>query len=245
MRKFLVTIQYNGKNYNGWQKNSNSKSVQGEIENALGKLFSIPVSVEGVSRTDTGVSAKEYYFTFCADTKLPTSRIPFKLNRFLQKDIQAYEAVEVDLDFALRKRVKSKTYVYKVYSSDHLLPLINRDAYHVKEKLDVEKMNEQAQLLVGKHDFSAFSTKGGDDKNPIKTLYSTRVSQNEDGIISISLTGDGFLYNMVRIIAGTLIDVGRGKIDNISNVLLLKDRQNAGLTLPAKALTLQKVDIQL
>ena len=245
MRKFLVTIQYNGKNYNGWQKNSNSKSVQGEIENALGKLFSIPVSVEGVSRTDTGVSAKEYYFTFCADTKLPTSRIPFKLNRFLQKDIQAYEAVEVDLDFALRKRVKSKTYVYKVYSSDHLLPLINRDAYHVKEKLDVEKMNEQAQLLVGKHDFSAFSTKGGDDKNPIKTLYFTRVSQNEDGIISISLTGDGFLYNMVRIIAGTLIDVGRGKIDNISNVLLLKDRQNAGLTLPAKALTLQKVDIQL
>lgn len=245
MRKFLVTIQYNGKNYNGWQKNSNSKSVQGEIENALGKLFSIPVSVEGVSRTDTGVSAKEYYFTFCADTKLPTSRIPFKLNRFLQKDIQAYEAVEVDLDFALRKRVKSKTYVYKVYSSDHLLPLINRDAYHVKEKLDVEKMNEQAQTLVGLHDFSAFSTKGGDDKNPIKTLYSAHVSQNEDGIISISLTGDGFLYNMVRIIAGTLIDVGRGKIDNISNVLLLKDRQNAGLTLPAKALTLQKIELDL
>ena len=245
MRKFLVTIQYNGKNYNGWQKNSNSKSVQGEIENALGKLFSIPVSVEGVSRTDTGVSAKEYYFTFCADTKLPTSRIPFKLNRFLQKDIQAYEAVEVDLDFALRKRVKSKTYVYKVYSSDHLLPLINRDAYHVKEKLDVEKMNEQAQTLVGLHDFSAFSTKGGDDKNPLKTLYSAHVSQNEDGIISISLTGDGFLYNMVRIIAGTLIDVGRGKIDNISNVLLLKDRQNAGLTLPAKALTLQKIELDL
>ena len=245
MRKFLVTIQYNGKNYNGWQKNSNSKSVQGEIENALGKLFSIPVSVEGVSRTDTGVSAKEYYFTFCADTKLPTSRIPFKLNRFLQKDIQAYEAVEVDLDFALRKRVKSKTYVYKVYSSDHLLPLINRDAYHVKEKLDVEKMNEQAKLLVGKHDFSAFCSQGGDDKNPIKTLYSAHVSQNEDGIISISLTGDGFLYNMVRIIAGTLIDVGRGKIDNISNVLLLKDRQNAGLTLPAKALTLQKIELDL
>ena len=245
MRKFLVTIQYNGKNYNGWQKNSNSKSVQGEIEDALGKLFSIPVSVEGVSRTDTGVSAKEYYFTFCADTKLPTSRIPFKLNRFLQKDIQAYEAVEVDIDFALRKRVSSKTYVYKIYSSPHLLPLLNRDAYHVKEKLDVEKMNEQAQLLVGKHDFSAFSTKGGDDKNPIKTLYSAHVSQNEDGIISISLTGDGFLYNMVRIIAGTLIDVGRGKIDNISNVLLLKDRQNAGLTLPAKALTLQKIELDL
>ena len=245
MRKFLVTIQYNGKNYNGWQKNSNSKTVQGEIENALYKLFSTNIEVEGVSRTDSGVSAKEYYFCFSADTKLPTSRIPFKLNRFLQKDIQAYNAIEVDLDFALRKRVKSKTYVYKVYSCDHLLPLLNRDAYHVKEKLDVAKMNEQAKLLIGKHDFSSFASKGGDDKNPIKTLYSAHVSQNEDGIISISLTGDGFLYNMVRIIAGTLIDVGRGKIESIADVLMKKDRQNAGLTLPSKALTLQKVDITL
>lgn len=245
MRKFLATIQYNGKNYNGWQKNGNGKTVQDEVENALSKLFETPIQVEGVSRTDGGVSAKEYFITFCVDTKLPTNRIPYKMNRFLQKDVQAYNAIEVDIDFALRKRVRSKTYVYKIYSSPHLLPLLNRDAYHVKEYLDVNKMHEQAQTLVGLHDFSAFCSQGGDDKNPYKTIYFISVKNNDDGTISIIVRGDGFLYNMVRIIAGTLVDVGCGKTESVKDVLGSKDRQKAGLTLPAKALTLQKIELDL
>lgn len=245
MRRFLVTIQYNGKNYTGWQKNGNGKSIQDEVENALYKLFETTINVEGVSRTDSGVSAQEYYISFCVDTKLPTNRIPFKMNRFLQKDVQAYKAQEVDLSFNVRKSVKNKTYVYKIYSSEYLLPLLNRDAYLVKEKLNVEKMNEQAKLLVGRHNFTAFSSKGGDDKTPVKTIYDAKVTKNSDGIISISLTGDGFLYNMVRIIAGTLIDVGCGKINNLQDVLLSKNRQNAGLTLPPKALTLQKIELEI
>ena len=106
-------------------------------------------------------------------------------------------------------------------------------------------MNEQAKLLVGRHNFTAFSSKGGDDKTPVKTIYDAKVTKNSDGIISISLTGDGFLYNMVRIIAGTLIDVGCGKINNLQDVLLSKNRQNAGLTLPPKALTLQKIELEI
>ena len=243
MRKFVITIQYNGKNYNGWQKNANGKSIQEEIEKALKSLFLQDIEAVGASRTDSGVSAKQYPVCFSADTKLPVERIPYKLNRFLPKDIQAYEVKEVSEDFDLRKRVIKKTYVYSIYVSPHSLPLINPTAYKV-DNFDENKVKKAMEYLVGKHDLTAFVTKGGDYTNPIKTIYSATL-EKEGCIYKMKICGDGFGYNTIRIIAGTLVKIGQeGKAEDIKEIIQSKDRQNAGITLPPKGLVLDSVEIK-
>ena len=244
MRKFLLKIQYNGKNYGGWQYNDGVKTVQGEVEKALSSLFGVPVSAEGSSRTDAGVSAIEYPLCFCADTKLPVERVPYKLNRFLPNDIQAFYAEEVPLSFNLRKQIVSKTYRYKFYSSPFLFPVLGKDALRVKEPLDLSAMRSALDCLIGKHDLSAFTSKGGDGNSNIKTIYSASLTE-ENGIYSLYITASGFPYNGVRIIAGTLIEVGKKANPSLlSEVLLSKKRENAGATLPPKALTLIKTEIK-
>ncbi len=242
MRKFVITIQYNGKNYCGWQKNSNGKSIQEEVEKALTSLFGEQTEAIGASRTDSGVSAKEYPVCFIANTKLPTERIPFKLNRFLPKDIQVYAVKEVDLDFNLRKNVVKKTYVYSIYVSEHILPLVNPSAYKV-DKLNLEIVQKALSHLVGKHDLTAFVTPGGDYTTPIKNIYSATLEQ--DGCIcKIKICGDGFGYNTIRIIAGTLIKISQqGKADDLIKIMESKNRQNAGITLPPKGLVLESVEV--
>ena len=243
MRKFVITIQYNGKNYNGWQKNTNGKSIQEEVEKALKSLFLQDIEAIGASRTDSGVSAKQYPVCFCADTKLPVDRIPYKLNRFLPKDIQAYEVKEVDKDFDLRKSVIKKTYVYSIYVSPFSLPLINPTAYKV-DTFDEHKVKKAMEYLVGKHDLTAFVTKGGDYTSPVKTIHSATLEK--DGCIyKMKICGDGFGYNTIRIIAGTLVKIGQdGKAEDIKEIIESKDRQNAGITLPPKGLVLDSVEIK-
>ncbi len=245
MRRFLVGIQFNGRNYSGWQRQKNAKTVQGEVEGALNKLFLTDIAVQGCSRTDSGVSAEEYFFHFDADTKLPEGRVCFKLNRFLPNDIQAFLSKEVSSTFNALSDVKNKTYVYSLYVSEHKLPLYNRDRLQIEDKLDVERMDREAQVLVGRHDFSSFRTvgyeDGSKDKSCVRKINFISVTQN-GARVDIKINGDGFLYNMVRIISGTLVDVGRGKISSLSEVLNAKDRSKAGETLSPKGLKLLKVN---
>lgn len=242
MRRFLVNLQFCGKNYNGFQKNGEQKTIQGELENAIFKLFNQNIDITGVSRTDAGVSAYEYYFHFDADTKLPADRVAFKLNRFLPADIQCQQSVEVPFSFDARKNCVAKTYEYLLYKSEHLKPLLNKFSVKVSPSINVESMKKAANYLIGKHDFSAFMTSSSSKSSRIKTVNFINIFTREDNLV-IAINADGFLYNMVRIIVGTLISAGVGEIppEKIKTILESKNRENAGLTMPPKGLTLKKV----
>ena len=246
MRKFLCELQFNGKNYFGYQINENAKTVQQELQTALKKLFDKEIVAEGCSRTDSGVSAWQYYFCFCADTKLPADRVAYKLNRFLPKDIQCQNSMEVPVDYNLRKKVKSKTYLYKIYDGEHLQPLLNRDAVFVEGKLDVDQMQDCAKVLLGKHNFKSFCNINADTKTFVRTIFNIQVLK-EKNFINILITADGFLYNMCRVIAGTLVECGKGKLNkqDLQNLLSVEDRsKNCAKTMPAKALVLHSVNLQ-
>lgn len=245
MRRFLVKLEFNGKHYSGWQKQSNAETVQGEVEKALSKLFGVQTTCQGCSRTDAGVSALCYYFHFDADTKLPADRVAFKLNRFLPKDIQAQESKEVPLAFDARRSVKGKTYSYTFYVSPHVRPLLSSDHVQIETSFDLEKVKREAQALVGTHDFSSFRTIGYEDNTDKKTTVRTITAiefDEHNGELIVSITGDGFLYNMVRIVCGTLVEIGTGKLDDLNSILEAKDRSKAGKTLPPKGLKL--IDVQ-
>ena len=161
MRKFLIDLQFNGKKYFGFQKNGEQKTIQRELEIATKKLFEQDISVVGCSRTDKGVSAKQFFATFECETKLPADRVTFKLNRFLPKDIQCQKSVEVDKSFDLRKSVKSKTYRYSIYCGEHIKPLLTNSVF-VEGNLDFEYMKECAKTLIGKHNFKSFCNQNAD-----------------------------------------------------------------------------------
>lgn len=244
MRRFLVKIQYDGRRYSGWQKQKNAQTVQGEIDEALSKLFGEEIRSVGCSRTDAGVSAEEYYFHFDADTKLPEGRVCFKLNRFLPPDIQAQESKEVAPTFDARRDVTGKTYVYSFYVSAHRMPLLSRDRVQIERSVNVEEMRRQAQCLVGTHDFASFRTvgyeEGSQTKSTVRTLRAVEIRQ--DGVkLDLYFTGDGFLYNMVRILSGSLLAVGIGEIGDLKAVLEARNRSLAGETLPPKGLRLHRV----
>lgn len=243
MRKFLVELQFSGKAYCGWQRQADRKTVQGEVEKALKSLFGTDTEAFGCSRTDSGVGAKRYYFHFSADTRLPEERIAYKLNRFLPKDIQAQNSREIPKDADARKDVRSKTYVYSFYDGEHLKPLINSCSYFVKGQLDLEKMNKACACLEGKHDFSAMRNVSAEKASPVKTVFRALVEKTADGY-EFRVSGDGFLYNSVRIMAGTVIMAGAGKIapGDVAKIILSKDRANAGPTLPPKGLRLDSVE---
>ncbi|MBQ7374107.1 MAG: tRNA pseudouridine(38-40) synthase TruA [Clostridia bacterium] len=245
MRKFLIEIQYNGKNYSGFQRVNNGVSISDKICYSLKKLFGQKIEINGCSRTDAGVSAESYYFDFSVDTKLPTGRIPFKLNRFLPKDIQAISAREVGDNFHARFSAKSKTYEYAFYLSEHTLPLLNPKNYKLKPTINVEKMISACELFIGKHDFSAFKTTSNDDKSCVRTIFSSCILRDGNKLI-FRICGDGFLYNMVRILAGTLVKVGEGELSLEQVKSLLDDKisrsKNPALTLPPNALILKSVE---
>lgn len=243
MRRFLAEIQYLGKNYGGWQKNDNSKTVQEVVETALEKLFSEKIKAEGCSRTDAGVNARQYFFHFDADTKLPADRVCFKLNRFLPGDVVCQSSRETDFSFHARKDVKSKTYVYRFYFGEHIKPIVNRDAYFVKGIADEENMTNVCSAFVGKHDFSAFKTDSSSHSSPVKTIFSADIKKTPE-CYEFVVTGDGFLYNMVRIMAGAIVAAGQGKLTekDIFSAYGCGERPNGILTLPPKGLTLYGVN---
>lgn len=244
MRRILVTVSYDGTAYSGWQKqkNENIKTVQGEFERACKRLFKTEIGTIGASRTDAGVHALGQRAVFDIDSTIPTDRIPMALNSFLPEDIVITAAEDAEADFNPRFAAKSKTYEYKIYNSPFRNPIYRNFTEYVREKLDVTKMKQAAEAFVGEHDFKGFCSSGNSSKTTVRTIYGISVEKDRS-VITIRVTGNGFLYNMVRIIAGTLIYVGNGKIDpsDMADIIASGDRIRAGKTAGPSGLTLMEV----
>ncbi|MDO5388913.1 MAG: tRNA pseudouridine(38-40) synthase TruA [Clostridia bacterium] len=240
--KVLLTVAYDGSGYYGWQIQNNFVTVQQKIEEALSELLHQKISVRGASRTDTGVHAMAQGAVFNAETTIPVNKIPYALNSFLPDDIVITGAREVSEEFHPQYSVIDKTYEYKILNSEFKNPKLVRYTDFVRYKLDIDKMKEACKYFIGEHDFKAFCASGSTAKTTVRTIYSLEVKK-EDDIITISVTGSGFLYNMVRIIAGTLVYVGLGKIkpNEIENIINSRDRTKAGKTLAPNGLTLMEV----
>lgn len=244
MRVMLI-VAYDGTNYCGWQIQPNGVSIQEKINEAISDLFGQPIECIGASRTDAGVHALGQVAIFDVDTRMPAERICLALNQRLPEDIVVQESFEVEEDFHPRYAESRKTYQYKILNRKMPDPTARRDTFHYYYPLDVDKMRAAASYLVGQHDFTSFSAAKAQVKSRVRTLYYCRVFKEGD-IITIEVCGSGFLYNMVRIIAGTLIQVGGGEIpvEDIPGILNGKNRALAGPTAPAHGLTMIGIDYE-
>ncbi len=244
--KILLRIAYNGNNYCGWQVQKNGVSVQGEICRAAETVYGCRVAVTGCSRTDAGVHALEYYCTLLPEDGapvIPVERIPYALNIHLNEDVTVFSAEAVDNSFHARYNVKSKTYIYIIDNGQFRDPFLYGRAWHIKKRLDADRMNEEAKFFIGRHDFSAFMASGSKIKDAVRTITAASVIREGDRVI-FSVSADGFLYNMVRIMTGTLKEASDGKIlpGEIGKIILSRDRNNAGLTAPPQGLYLKHVE---
>lgn len=254
--RYRAVISYYGANYVGWQRQLNGLSVQEVLEKALEKTFGAPTSATASGRTDAGVHALGQVVHFDADTSIPTDKIPFAVNTHLPDDVSMLSCEIAPENFNARFSAKRKTYCYKIYVSKHRLPVLELDHEHITYPLDLDKIEQAAKIIEGTHDFKCFEASGSVVKNTVRTVYSVDVATRHfdnatvradgkffDGELSISVTGNGFLYNMVRIIAGTLVYVGIGKLtpQDVYRILETGDRKAAGKTLGAKGLTLMSV----
>lgn len=240
--KVLLTVAYDGSGYYGWQRQNNFITVQKKLEEALSELLRKEVTVRGASRTDTGVHAMAQGAVFNEETTIPVDKIPYAVNSFLPDDIVVTGAREVSEDFHPQYSVIDKTYEYKILNSEFKNPKLIRYTDFVREKLDISKMQRACKYFIGEHNFKAFCASGSTAKTTVRTIYSLNVEKDGD-IICIRVKGSGFLYNMVRIIAGTLVYVGSGKIkpEEIPEIIKSKDRAKAGKTLAPNGLTLMEV----
>lgn len=242
MSRFRLTIEYDGTNYKGWQSQPHKNTIQDRIEGALFDLFGKKTVLCGSGRTDTGVHAFGQVAHFDMDTDMTARKMVRAINAHLPDDIRVKKAEKVADDFHARFDAKSKTYMYKLYLNDELSP-IRRNYYHqVYGKVDIDKMRDACKYFEGTHDFYAFSSKS-DKEDTIRTLECVNLTQNGDEIY-ITLKGDGFLYNMVRVIVATLIDIGKGRIacEDIPRIFDSKDRSMSGKKLTAEGLYLMKVE---
>ena len=242
MRNIKITLEYDGTNYLGWQKQKIGKTIQGTLEEAIRTLTNEEIEVTGSSRTDTGVHARGFVANFKTNSKIPSDKFREAINHKLPDDIVILKSEEVEEDFHSRYNAKGKTYCYSILNRDVMSALDRNYVYHVKKKLDLESMKDACEYFIGTHDFSAFKTSGSSVKSSIRTISELYIEINKD-IIKIFVTGDGFLYNMVRIIVGTLIMVGNNKIkpEEIANIIKSKNRENAGICVPPTGLILEKV----
>lgn len=241
--RYKITVSYLGANYCGWQNQKNGISVQEVLEKAFEKLFQKKTTLHASGRTDAGVHAEGQVAHFDMQTSIPPDKIPYAINTFLPDDIRVLSCEVADENFHARFSAKRKTYEYRMYLSPHINPLKNITAEQVIGELDLDAMRKAAKFIEGTHDFKCFEASGSKIIDTCRTVYAVEISDDQNDIV-ISVTGNGFLYNMVRIIAGTLVDVGRGKIapEDILDIISKKDRTLAGKTLPAKGLCLKAVD---
>lgn len=243
MRNLLVTIKYDGTAYHGYQVQSNAITIQAVLQNALEKIFSKRPDVTGCSRTDSGVHANMYCFTIQTDMSIPCDSLVYALNGYLPKDIAAYDCREVACDFHPRYSCKSKEYVYKIYNADLRDPFLADYSYYYRRKIDADYLNQEAKFFVGTYDYSGFCSVKSDVENTVRTVKSFEVVRDGDMVI-FKVEADGFLYNMVRIMIGTLLFVSEGKIKQgeLKDIILSKDRKKAGKTAPPQGLYLNKVN---
>ena len=242
-KNILLTLSYDGTNYFGWQKQQNGTTIQQTLEESLKKLLKKEINIRGASRTDTGVHALCQLALLKEKTTIPIEKLPMAINSVLEtKEIVVTDAIYVDNSFHPQDSVYKKTYQYKIYNAPFLNPMLRNYTEFVCRPLDLEKMIEASKYFLGEHDFKGFCASGSMAKTTVRTIYDLSINK-KDNVITIEITGNGFLYNMVRIIVGTLIDVGLYKKEpkDIKDIILSKDRQKAGKTVSAKGLTLYKI----
>lgn len=239
MKRIKMSVAYDGTNYCGWQIQPNGITIEQVLNDALTELLGEKIVVSGASRTDSGVHSKGNICVFDTNTRMPGEKISYAINQRLPEDIVVVGSEEVADDWHPRYVNSRKTYEYRILNRRFPDPTRRLDTYFFHYELDVEKMQKAASFLEGQHDFKSFCSVGSQVKTTTRTIYSCSVTKDED-IVRIRVTGNGFLYNMVRIIAGTLIQVGNGNIapDKIPEILEACDRNMAGPTAPANGLTM-------
>ena len=241
----MLTVAYDGSNYNGWQIQPEVKTIEGILNEELARLLKEDIKVIGASRTDSGVHAEGAIAVFDTESRIPGEKFSYALNVSLPDDIVIRKSQEVPADFHPRKTEARKTYRYTIWHDNFPLPTMSRYSHNIYGRLDIDAMNEAAKALLGEHDFAAFCAAGNQSETTVRTIYDISVQRAEDSRrIDIFVKGNGFLYNMVRIIAGTLIEVGQGKLAacEMDRIIASKDRKLAGNTAPAKGLTLMKYE---
>lgn len=244
MKNYRIKVQYDGTKYNGWQRQGNTdNTIQGKIENILEKMTGYAVEIHGSGRTDKGVHAKGQVASFKINTDKNDNEILEYLNTYLPEDIAVTELSEEDERFHARLNAKRKTYVYRIHNSRIPNVFEHRFMHTVVETLDLNAMKNGAKEFLGEHDFQGFSSVKRTKKSTVRTIYSVGVERFGDDIV-FAVTGNGFLYNMVRIMAGTLLGIGKGEMtaNCIREIFETKNRELAGETLPGKGLTLLSVE---
>ena len=243
MRNIKLTIEYDGKDFNGWQRQPNKLNIQGEIESVLENITKEKIELIASGRTDAGVHAIGQVANFKTNSKISIEKIPIAINSQVKNSIRIKSAEEVDERFHSRYNCKKKTYRYIIDNSKYGSSIYRNLTYYMPVKLNVKEMQKAVKYFEGEHDFKAFKSSGTSSKSSVRTIYKAEVKEKNEYII-IELTGNGFLYNMVRIISGTLVDVGLGKIkaEDIQRIIQDRDRQKAGKTLPPQGLFLVKVE---
>lgn len=243
MRNLLITIKYDGSAYHGWQVQKNALTVQEVFQNAVEKVFLSRLDVKGCSRTDTGVHANMYCVSIKTDMDISPYGVIMALNSNLPRDIAVVDCREVDDDFHPRYSCKSKEYVYKIYNGRIRNPFDADYALHYNRPIDAEYLNREAQAFVGKYDYSGFCSANSDVDDTVRDVKSFSVWREGD-YVYFKVEADGFLYNMVRIMVGTLLFVSEGKIKEgeLKDVILSKDRKRAGKTASPNGLYLNKIN---
>ncbi|ACL68911.1 tRNA pseudouridine(38-40) synthase TruA [Halothermothrix orenii] len=242
-RNIKITVEYDGTNYSGWQiQNNTPETIQGVLSKCLFDINKSPVKLIGASRTDAGVHARGQVANFRLKVGIPVERIPLALNSKLPPDIVCKDAEEVTEDFHARFDARGKRYIYRILNSEYPSPFLRNYTYFIPHNLNIDKMREAGSLLIGEHDFASFQASGGSNKTTVRTITKLDIYRDQYQI-KIEVCGNGFLYKMVRIIAGTLIEVGLGKrtVKSVGQLLEIKDRDRAGFTAPPRGLTLIEV----
>lgn len=242
MKRIKLVVAYDGTNYQGWQIQRNGETIESMLNRALQSLTGEPIRVMGASRTDSGVHALGNVAVFDTEARMPGDKFSYALNQRLPEDIRIQASCEVPGDFHPRYQETVKTYEYRILNREFPLPSCRLNTYFTYYTLDVDRMCQAAAFLIGEHDFKSFCAAGAQVKTTIRTVYDLQIKKDED-LLTIRITGNGFLYNMVRIIAGTLMKVGTGEWEPeyIEEILKAKDRRKAGPTAPAKGLTLLEI----
>lgn len=243
MKRIMLVVAYDGTKYCGWQIQPNGITIEEVLNRALTELLREPITVTGASRTDSGVHAMGNVAVFDTETRIPGEKISYALNQRLPEDIVIRESREVEGDFHPRRCVSTKTYCYKILNSRFPLPTERLYSYFVYYPLQEELMREGAVHLIGEHDFKSFCSAGSQVADTTRTIYGIQIERQGEAI-TIRISGNGFLYNMVRIIAGTLIRVGLGAMppSEVKEILEKKDRSFAGPKAPAQGLILEKIE---
>ena len=244
MERIKLVVQYDGKEFKGWQIQPNKRTVQGELEKVLEFLFKEKIHTFASGRTDSGVSSFGQVVHFDTEKNVNTKKLLVSLNGLLPEDIAVTSCESVSDSFDARFSVKKKTYQYRFYISRFRLPLLEARALRVNDNASIEKMNEACKYFIGTHDFGSFVSKKSGKTDFVRTIFDAKIVTLDDGVYAFEVTGNGFLYNMVRIMFGTILKAGVGQIkpSEIQDILSGKNRALAGKTMSPKGLVMKKVE---